>query len=291
MSIPVLVSGASGHLGRRVIELLLKEQIYPIIATTRTPDDIADLANQEVDVRSADFDFPDTLGTSFAGAERMLLISTDRLDGTGRRIQQHRNAIEGARETGIRHIVYTSFLKAASSPLVSVAADHVATEMMLQESGVGYTILRNAFYTEMLLTQLLPAIASGRLLSASNGKGIAYVTREDCAHAAATAIISNVQENRILEITGPEVVNPTELATLAGELSGKDIDVVNLTPDAFQRELTAQGVSPQMAYVLADIERGVSEGAMDLVSADYEKLTGRRPVSVGEYIRAHWDKM
>ncbi|HEU5098574.1 MAG TPA: NAD(P)H-binding protein, partial [Roseiflexaceae bacterium] len=105
----LLVTGASGHLGRRVIELLLEANAGHVIATTRSPDNLADLAARGVEVRKADFDAPGSLASAFAGADRLLLISTDALDGTDRRIVQHRNAVKAAEQAGVTHVVYTSF--------------------------------------------------------------------------------------------------------------------------------------------------------------------------------------
>jgi len=283
--LPILISGASGRLGRRVIEILLEQKLGPIIATTRTPNTQADLAEQGVDLRFADFDEISSLAAAFTGAKRILLISTNSF--AERRVIQHRNAIEAAKQVGAEHLVYTSFSKASHSQLAFLTADHTATESILQESGLGYTILRNSFYADKVNGALADAASNGCIISAAGRGRIAYITREDCALAAAAALSSTYQGKRVLNITGPNLIDANELATLAGEVLGTKIVAVSVTNEEFQSRAIASGVPAPMASLLAAIERGISQGAMEIQSDDFEHLTGRpaTPIigSIGSY--------
>ena len=139
----IAVSGASGKLGRMVLRELARLTDRPVLALSRTPEPFGTTG------RYADFDRPESLAGAFAGVTRLVLISTDALGGDGRRVRQHRDAIDAARAAGVRHIVYTSILHATTSPLSSMVADHAETERALTASGLGHTVLRNAFYDDL----------------------------------------------------------------------------------------------------------------------------------------------
>ena len=163
----LLVTGASGHLGRQVVELLLDTHAGHIIATTRNPEKLADLAARGVEVRGADFDDPESLPAAFAGAERLLLISTDAADGTDRRARQHIHAVKAAEQAGVAHVLYTSLINPGPESPILIAPDHAATEQALAESALDWTVLRNNMYTDYLLQSLPQAVASGKLTAAA----------------------------------------------------------------------------------------------------------------------------
>ncbi|MFN5683129.1 NAD(P)H-binding protein, partial [Bradyrhizobium sp.] len=188
MSDPLLVTGAAGQLGRAVIRHLLTTLKVPagsIIAATRKPEQLKDLAAQGVQVRAADFDDPQSLPAAFAGVGRMLLISTDRLDRPGYRAEQHGRAIAAAEQAGVGHVVYTSMPKPDNSPLL-IAPDHARTEAALRDSKLaGWTVLRNHWYFENLLMSLPQILGSGRWFTADEGGASADIARDDLARAAA----------------------------------------------------------------------------------------------------------
>ncbi len=286
---PILISGASGQLGRRVIELLIEQKAGPVIATTRTPDKQADLAAQGVELRFADFDEVGSLTAAFTGAKRILLISTNTFGVPGRRLIQHRNAIEAAKQAGAEHLVYTSFLQTSNSRLAFLTADHEETESILEQSGLQYTILRNSFYTDMVNGTLADAASRGCIVSAAGRGRIAYITREDCALAAAAALSSTFQGKRVLNITGPSLIDTEELAALASDVLGKKIVAVSVTGEEFQSRAIASGVPAPLAAVMAKIEHGVSHGAMEIQSDDFKHLTGRAATPIIESIRSYFE--
>src|ERR1700722_8416773 len=141
----LFVTGAGGHLGRRVVEILLEKGAGKIVAGTRKPEKLADLAARGVEVRPADFDDPKGLEAALAGVDRVLIISTDAIDRPGRRLAQHRAAVAAATRAAVKHVVYTSMPNPETSPVV-FAPDHLGTEQALKASGISYTILRNCWY-------------------------------------------------------------------------------------------------------------------------------------------------
>src|ERR1700691_2349376 len=279
----LFVTGASGHLGRRVVELLLEKEAGKIVAGTRKPEKLADLAARGVVVRQADFEDPKGLEAALAGADRVLIISTDAIDRPGRRLAQHKAAVAAAGAAGVKHAVYTSMPNPETSPVV-FAPDHLGTEQALAASGIGWTITRMCWYTEFLIPALAGAVASGQLIAATGQGGAPYVTREDCAQAAAAALASTDTSNRTWNITGPAVVTYAELANLASELRGGPVTYVPV--DAAQRtaQLIALGTPEPIAKMLVSGQLAVAQGKMGVATTAVKELSGREPVSVREFL-------
>lgn len=280
----LLVTGAAGQLGRRVVELLLEAQAGPIIAATRTPEKLADLAARGVTVRQADFDKPETLVTAFAGAERLLLISTDAFDGAGRRVGQHRNAINAAVTAGVKHVLYTSFTRPEPGSPAAVAPDHYATEQALAASPLDWTSLRNNIYTESLLMSLPRAVATGQLVAAAGEGGAGYVTREDCARVAAAVLASQSSGRTFLDITGPAIVTHAELAQMASKLTGRPITYAPVTPEALKAGMMAGGLPEPVAGLVVSFDVAIAQGALAEASSTVKALTGRAPQSVHDFL-------
>jgi NAD(P)H dehydrogenase (quinone) len=281
---PLLVTGASGQLGRRVVELLLAQDHGPIIATTRTPGSLQELAARGVEVRRADFDDEASLVQAFRGAGRALLVSTDALDRPGRRLAQQQRAVRALAAAGVAHVVYTSLPDAASSS-VSIAPDHAGTEVALVESGLDFTILRNNLYTDLLFMTLPAALASGQLVDARGNGPVAYVTREDCARAAAAALADrSAGGRRTLDVTGPAAITSAELAALASEILGREIVHVAVPADALIRGLLDHGLPIPVAEMLASFDVAISRGELAAVSDTVQRLTGRAPQSIRDFL-------
>src|ERR1700677_55853 len=180
----LLVTGASGNLGKAVVAGLRRLGAKKVIAATRTPGKHKELAALGVEEREADFDRPETLPKAFRGVERLLLISTDSLHAPGVRIKQHRAAIQAAVSARVEHVVYTSLPNAHPTEEPSIPDDHFWTEVALFESGLDWTILRNNLYAEVILRFLPFALKTGKLMSATGSQGRSYVSRDDCARTA-----------------------------------------------------------------------------------------------------------
>jgi NAD(P)H dehydrogenase (quinone) len=280
----LLVTGAAGQLGRLVLDNLLEAKAGPIVATTRDPAKLADYAKRGVEVRKADFNDPSTLKATFAGVERLLLISTGDLFPEGARLRQHRAAVQAAVDAGVKHVVYTSAPAPYPTPAGSLINDHYWTEQALAASPLEWTILRHHIYTNMLLNTLATAAKFGVLNSSAGDGGNAYATREDLARADAAALASDFSGRRILDVTGPAPVTQAELASIASELTGKPVRYNPLSRDEHGKLLASVGLPPFLVTALLDFDQAVARGYQAIRSPAFTELTGRKPKSVREFL-------
>ena len=285
----VAITGASGHLGRKTAELVL-DRVEPsdVVLLTRTPEALADLADRGAAVHRADFDEPGSVRDALQDVERMLLISaTD----VGQRVQQHRAAIDAAHHAGVRHVIYTSIPNPVQENPAGVVPDHSATEAALEASGLAWTFLRNNLYAEYQVPTAAQAIGTGRLVTNAAGGRTAYVSRDDCAAAAAAVLTSAGHENTSYDITGPQSVSAEELAALAGEIAGQRIEVVHVDDDAFVAGLTGAGLPEVVGRLLASFGASTRDGFLERVSSTVEDLTGEPPRSLRTVLTAASDEL
>ncbi len=287
----LLVTGASGHLGRRVLELLLEAQAGPIIAATRSPEKLDNFKQRGVVVRYADFDSPASLDTAFAGVDRLLIISTDAVGVPGQRLKQHLNAVAAAEKAGVGHVVYTSLTAPGPDSPVLLAPDHHGTETALAGSKPGWTVLRNNIYADTLLFTLNQAIQLGKLFAAAGDGKTAYVTREDCARAAAAALASSFSGRRTLDITGPEALSQADLAAIVSALSGQTVTYIPLELETLVQNMVAGGLPQPVAEAYASFDIAIAQGRFSTVSNAVEELTGRKPMRVADFLAAHQEAL
>ena len=281
----LLVTGASGNLGKAVVAELRRLGAKKVIAATRTPGKHQELACLGVEEREADFDRPETLQTAFRGVERLVLVSTDSLHAPDVRIKQHRAAVQAAVGAGVEHVVYTSLPNAHPTEGPSIPDDHFWTEVALFESGLNWTILRNNLYAEVILRFAQFALKTGKLVSATQSRGRSYVSREDCARTAAAALL-NATGKAIYDVTGPASITHDEIASIISRLSGKSIQHVNVTPDVVEKGLGAAGIPPFAARSVRELDEETSRGYQAIVTPTVTNLTGRVPMSVEDLLQA-----
>lgn len=296
----VIISGASGQFGRSAVEkLLARMPPTDLILVSRTPDKLADFAARGADVRFGDFDQPDTLVDAFRGGDRLLLISGTRV---GKRIPQHKAAIEAAVKAGVAHIVYTSFVGITpENPSVAVV-DHRATEEMLRNSGLTWTALRDQHYADaMVINMGQNIVRAGRWLSSTQGGKEALVWREDCVECAVAVLAGEGHENRIYNITGPELLSFRDIARMITEVSGRPIDFVDTDDEGMYAMFDAMGVPREPVDRLSvsgidwnsddmvSFEAAIRDGHFAVISNDVETLTGRKPRSVRQMIEDNAD--
>lgn len=283
----LLVTGASGQLGRLVLKALLRNKASNIIATSRNIEKLSDFAKEGIEVRPADFNDQKSLVTAFRGADRMLLISTDAI---GARIEQHKNAINAAKEAGVKHIIYTSWPKAETSKAL-VSEDHLQTEKLIKESGLTYTILRNFNYAENIFHSIPTAIQMGVLYGTAGEGKVAYVTREDCANAAAGAMLSDKHQNRILDITGPRAYSYNELVGIISEVTGKKLKYVDLSEAEFKNALLKSGMPEIWADVFVTFDIAFKNGDTEKPSNAVFELSGIAPKDFKDFIFENKDAL
>ena len=290
----ILVTGASGHLGRRVVELLLEASgragavAVAVVAASRTPDKLADLARRGAALRVLDFEKRETLADAFRGIDRMLLVSTDALDKPGRRLEQHRAAVAAAVAAGVKHVAYTSLTNPGPESPILLAPDHDGTEAALKESGIGHTSLRNNCYADLFLASLPHAVATGKLFAAAGTGAVGYVSREDCARAAVAVLLKAEDSARqILDVTGPELVTQAEVARIASEVTGRPVEYVNVTVEEKTAGLVAAGLPPAVAKIYSSFDVAIAKGTLAVVAKTVENLTGRAPKRLADFLREH----
>jgi NAD(P)H dehydrogenase (quinone) len=283
----LVVTGASGHLGRRTAEILLDtDGVDPsdVVLITRDPSKLEDLATRGATVRFGDFDDAPSLDAAFAGAERVLIISTDVV---GARIAHQRAAIDAAKAAGASLIAYTSIPNPSEDNPAAVVPDHRATEEALIASGVPYTVLRNGLYSEYRIPEAEVAIASGKFHHNQGDGATAYVSREDCAAAAAAVLAGAAEhENKVYNITGSELLSGADLARIYGAAGGVDVEAVALDDASFEAGLAAAGLPEAAVPLIASFGQAIREGKLDEQSTDVETLTGRAPRSVSDVVAA-----
>lgn len=276
-----LVTGASGQLGRLVVEALLQGGAARVIATSRTPEALVDYERHGVDVRAADFSRPQNLPSAFSGATHLLVISTH---GVGSRSEAHLAAIQAAKAVGVRHIFYTSHASpdTSTSP---VAPEHAITEMGILQSGLTYTILRNYLYCECLLPVLPRALEEGRMWGAVRDAKVAWLTRKDCADAAAGAMLNaSEHENKIYDVTGPRAYSYAEVAALLSKIVGRSIVYEDLAPEAYKALLVRQGLSNAAAEIYLALDLSLHSGEMERVTDAVRKLSGHAPDTLENFL-------
>jgi NAD(P)H dehydrogenase (quinone) len=246
------------------------------------------LSARGVIVRHADFNQPDSQAKAFAGVDRLLLISTDALGESGLRLKQHKTAVKAAEAAGVSHVIYTSAINPGPG---SAIPDHYETEEALAASQLNWTVLRNNLYADLLLVSLGQAVQIGQLFSAAGDGKIAYISREDCAQAAAAALLSSLNGHRTLNITGPEALSQTDLANIAAQIAGKPVTYVPLELDVLIQNMVAAGLPQPAAELYASIDSATARGQFETVSSDFEKLTGSKPTAVAEFLAANQEAL
>ena len=279
----IVITGASGQLGRLVIQsLLTKVPASSIVAAVRNPQKASDLAALGVQVRRADYTDSASLDAAFQGAEKVLLISSSEV---GQRLAQHRNAIDAARRAGVSLLAYTSLLHADTSPL-GLAVEHVATEAYLNQAGVPFVLLRNGWYTENYLASIPPALQHGAFIGSAGEGRIASAARADYAEAAAVVLTTPGQSGKVYELAGDEAYTLAEFSAELSRQSGKAIPYVDLPESDYKAALVGAGLPEPIAGLLADSDTGASKGGLFVDTRQLSTLFGRPTTPLAVSMRA-----
>jgi NAD(P)H dehydrogenase (quinone) len=279
----IVVTGATGRLGRLTVESLLAKGVAAadIVATGRSIDKIGDLTARGVTVRQADFDDPATLKDAFAGADKVLLVSGSE---PGKRIPQHRAAVDAAREAGAELIVYTSAPRADTTAL-KLAEEHAATEKYIRDSGLPFAFLRNSWYLEVYTERIAEQLEHGVTGSAGDGR-ISAAARADYAEAAAAVLTAPDQAGQVYELGGDTAFTLTEYAAELSRQSGKPVEYHDIPLEAYTTMLEGFGLPRPLAEVIADIDAGIKRGDVLSDSGDLSRLIGHPTTTLAAAIAA-----
>lgn len=277
----IVVTGATGHLGRLTVEALLRRgtPAAEIVATGRETARIQDLAERGVTVRHADFADPDSLTRAFDGADRVLLISAS--VPVAERVANHRRVVDAAQAAGVSLLAYTSTTRADTATSI-IGATHGETETHLRDRAVPSVVLRNSWYLENYTEQLPQILQNGAIVGAVGAGRISAASRADYAEAAAVVLTTDGHTGAVYELGGDESFTVTELAAAISATAGQDVRYVDLPMADLVRTLADAGLPPELAEVLADADRAMSLGEMYTDSGDLHRLIGRAPVTLAE---------
>ena len=280
----IVITGATGQLGRLVVEALLDSGVpaEQIVAAGRSTDRIADLGERGVQVRSIDYSQPDSLRQAFAGADKVLLVSGSEV---GQRVEQHRNAVEAAKEAGVGLIAYTSIANADTTAM-QLAAEHLATEEILRDSGVPFVLLRNGWYLENYTGQLPVQLQHGAVLGSAGDGRVSAAARADYAAAAAAVLLREDQGGKVYELGGDDAFTLSELAGEVSAASGQDVTYRNLPAEQYTEVLVEAGLPEAYAAILADSDLGIARGDLLVTTGDLSALLGRPTTPLREAVQA-----
>lgn len=275
----IVVTAATGHLGRLVIKGLLDAGVPAsgIVAAVRNPEKAADLG---VTVRHADYQKPETLAAAFEGATKVLLISSSTHDD---RPGQHRNVVDAAKAAGVGHLAYTSLLRADTNT-VGLAPDHKASEEYIAASGLPYTFLRNGWYFENYTQNAAQAVSGGAVYGAAQDGLISAATRADYA-AAAVAVLTAENPAAIYELAGDTGFTLADLAAEYTAQTGASVDYKDLGQAGYRAALLEAGLPEFVAELLADADAAVARGELRYDGGDLAKLIGRPTTSLADAVR------
>ncbi|MEU1038244.1 SDR family oxidoreductase [Streptomyces sp. NPDC005551] len=279
----IVVTGATGRLGRLVIDGLLERiPAAEVAAVVRDKDKAADLAARGVELRVADYNAPETLAGAFAAGDRVLLISGSEV---GQRVAQHRAVIDAAKGAGVALLAYTGVLGGPDADFL-LAAEHKETEQAILGSGLPYTFLRNGWYHENYTENLAPVLAHGAVVQSAGDGRIASASRADYAAAAVAVLTGEGHENTTYELSGDTAWSYAEYAAELSRQTGRDITYDDVSAETHQGILVGAGLPEPFAAILVDVDRAIGRGLLARTSGDLARLIGRPATPVADAIAA-----
>ncbi|CAM5382510.1 SDR family oxidoreductase [Streptomyces pseudogriseolus] len=278
----IVVTGASGKLGRHVVEQLLeKVPAEQVTAVVRSPEKVADLAARGVRVAVADYNAPETFDGLFAAGDKVLLISGNEFDKG--RVRQHSLVIDAAKAAGVALLAYTS---APATLTATLADDHRGTERALLDSGVPYVLLRNGWYHENYTENLAPVLEHDAVVAAAGEGRISSASRADYAAAAVAVLTGEGHENATYELGGDEAWSFAEYAAELSRQTGREIAYNPVTPEQLTGILVGAGLPEPMAAMFAGVDAAIAEGQLVVDSGDLSRLAGRPTTPLAEAVTA-----
>lgn len=281
----MIITGATGQLGRQIVEKLARRvSASQIGASCRSPEKAADLKSLGVRVRQGDFGHPEDLPQAFEGVTQLLLVSSNARASGGDSLAQHRNAIEAAIAAGAKRVVYTSQMAASPSSAFPPMHDHAATEEMLRQSGIAWTALRHGFYAESGLAMMGHALKTGELETAADGR-FSWVAHADLAEAAAIILTDEGRyDGPTPPLTGSQALDFGDLTEIASTLQDQPVRRKTLADDEMRAKMTARGTPASAVDMIMGLYIGARNGEWATVDPTLEQLIGHQPMAMRELI-------
>jgi NAD(P)H dehydrogenase (quinone) len=275
----ILVTGATGKLGSKVVESLLKSiPASQLAVSVRNPEKAEGLRARGVEVRQGDFDRPQSLDHAFTGIDRLLIISADGDNET--RIHQHTNAVQAAKRAGVKFIAYTSLANATESKNL-MAPPHVATEAAISKTGIPYSFLRNNWYLENEIGSIEGALVGAPWVTSAGEGKVGWALQQDYADAAAAVLVGNGHENTVYELSGP-LLTQEELTSALGNVLGKEIPVQQVSDEEYSEIMKGLGLPDFVIPIVVGIQESIRNGSLEVESNDFEKVLGRPVTPINE---------
>ncbi|CAM4096047.1 SDR family oxidoreductase [Mesobacillus thioparans] len=275
----LLVTGATGKLGTKIVDVLLKTvPANQLAVSVRNPEKAEGIKTRGVEVRQGDFDRPETLDTAFKGIDRLLIISADGDNET--RIRQHTNAVAAAERAGVKFIAYTSIANAQESKNM-LAPTHKATEEAILKTGIPYSFLRNNWYLENESSSIQGVLAGAPWVTSAGTGKVGWALQQDYAEAAAAVLAGNGHENTIYELSG-KLFTQDEFASALGAVLGKEVAVQQVDDASYAEIMKGAGVPEFLIPFLVGIQKDIREGTLEIEGSDFEKLLGRPAAPLSE---------
>lgn len=300
MTKKLIVTGVDGNFGQITARVILK--LVPkdrLIFCSYNKQALKPYADQGIETHQTDFNDPTGLATAFANGEKMLLISMPFVGV--KRQTAHKNAIDAAKQAGVKQVVYTSLVNADDPTNPSVEKkDHIYTENYIKSVNLDYIFLRNSQYAEAMITNYYTYVKGDGVLKNNQGDGLmAYISRRDCAKAAAYALASNQYHRAVLNINGPEAMTISRFIEIGNQVTGNHVSYQAITDEQNYAVFDAMGVprttdgqfkkdseAPFSSDGMVTFGQAIREGKMSLQTNDFKKLTGDQPLTV-KYMFEH----
>lgn len=288
----ILVTGATGHFGRVAIESLLKKGVSPgdITALARSAEKAAAIKDKGIKIVYGDYDHYESLVAAFQGIDQLLFVSSNDI---GRRVEQQENVIKASQAADVNHIIYTSFERkneTVASPIAAVAEAHLATEKWLKETGLSYTILRNNIYMDFIPVFIGDKVLESGAVYLPAGEGKAgFALRSEMAEAAANILVSDGHGGKAYYFSNTETYSYADVAAVISEITGKEIVYISPSASEYKKTLLDAGVPEVYVGMFASFALAHAAGEFDASGNDLERLLGRRPVSLREYLQTVYE--
>ncbi len=284
----ILVTGATGQLGSQIVENLLK-QISPNEIAVLVRNEEKELKEKGVQIRIGDYTNPNSLVEAFKDVKKLILISSNDFND---RIGQHKNAIDAAKQAGVKHIIYTSMSMndIETSPLKNFLKDHYETEDYIKQNDFTYTMMQHSLYSDVIPMFLSEQVLeTGVFFPAGEGR-VAYASRTDLAEAIAKVALSDAFDNQSLQMTNTENYSYADVAKILTEVSGKEVLYVSPTPEVFEETLKGFGLPESIIQMSLGFAAGIKNNDFDKIYPNLETILGRKPQTLKDYLKSVYIK-